>query len=164
MNKAATNRQIMETYYKSINQGDFDTVINLMSEDVVFHMIGTGPFSGRWEGRDRVYGELVPSVMKSFKPETVEFAGKWKIMCADEERAVGLMTGKAETTEGTDFETTYCQIFKIENSNLDIKIFSFITIFFVGYTVFSSSPFAGCIELAIVGCNKSTLNTFKISL
>ena len=30
MNKAATNRQIMETYYKSINQGDFDTVINLM--------------------------------------------------------------------------------------------------------------------------------------
>ena len=86
MDKSATNRQIMETYYKSINQGDFDTVINLMSEDVIFHMIGTGPFSGRWEGRDRVYGELVPSVMKSFKPETVEFAGKWKIMCADEER------------------------------------------------------------------------------
>ena len=122
MNKAATNRQIMETYYKSINQGDFDTVINLMSEDVIFHMIGTGPFSGRWEGRDRVYGELVPSVMKSFKPETVEFAGKWKIMCADEERAVGLMTGKAETTEGTDFETTYCQIFKIENSKKPLVI------------------------------------------
>ena len=121
MNKAATNRQIMETYYKSINQGDFDTVINLMSEDVIFHMIGTGPFSGRWEGRDRVYGELVPSVMKSFKPETVEFAGKWKIMCADEERAVGLMTGKAETTEGTEFETTYCQIFKIENLNHHVR-------------------------------------------
>ena len=44
MNKAATNRQIMETYYKSINQGDFDTVINLMSEDVIFHMIGTVHF------------------------------------------------------------------------------------------------------------------------
>ena len=59
---------------------------NFNSQDVVFHMIGTGPFSGRWEGRDRVYGELVPSTaMKSFKPETVEFAGKWKIMCADEE-------------------------------------------------------------------------------
>ena len=130
MNKAATNRQIMETYYKSINQGDFDTVINLMSEGVVFHMIGTGPFSGRWEGRDRVYGELVPSVMKSFKPETVEFAGKWKIMCADEERAVGLMTGKAETTEGTDFETTYCQIFKIENSiNVLPKLYQLLIIF-----------------------------------
>ena len=68
MNKAATNRQIMETYYKSINQGDFDTVINLMSEDVIFHMIGTGPFSGRWEGRDRVYGELVPSCLLYTSP------------------------------------------------------------------------------------------------
>ena len=55
MNKSATNRQIMETYYNSISKGDFDTVIDLMSEDVVFNIIGTGPFSGRWEGRDRVY-------------------------------------------------------------------------------------------------------------
>ena len=55
------------------------------------------------------------------------------------------------------FMFLYLKYYKIENSNLDIKIFSFITIFFVGYTVFSSSPFAGCIELATIGCNKSTL-------
>ena len=59
------------------------------------------------------------------------------------------------------FMFLYLKYYKIENSNLDIKIFSFITIFFVGYTVFSSSPFAGCIELAIVGCNKSTLVPFQ---
>ena len=46
-------------------------------------------------------------------------------MCADEERAVGLMTGKAETTEGTDFETTYCQIFKIEDSKI-IEVYEFL--------------------------------------
>ena len=39
------------------------------------------------------------------------------------------------------FMFLYLKYHKIENSNLDIKIFSFITIFFVGYTVFSSSPF-----------------------
>ena len=44
MNKSATNRQIMETYYNSISKGDFDTVIDLMSEDVVFNIIGTGHF------------------------------------------------------------------------------------------------------------------------
>jgi len=65
------------------------------------------------------------ALKKSFKPETVEFAGKWKIMCADQERAVGLMTGKAKTTEGTDFETTYCQIFKIENSKI-IEVYEFL--------------------------------------
>ena len=35
------------------------------------------------------------------------------------------MTGKAETTEGTDFETTYCQIFKIENSKI-IEVYEFL--------------------------------------
>ena len=55
----------------------------------------------------------------------------------------------------------YLKYYKIENSNLDIKIFSFITIFFVGYTVFSSSPFAGCIELAIVGA--ATLYQVKLN-
>ena len=34
-------------------------------------------------------------------------------------------------------------------------------IFFVGYTVFSSSPFAGCIELAVVGCSNSTILPFQ---
>ena len=42
-----------------------------------------------------------------------------------------------------------------------IKIFSLIMIFFVGYTVFSSSPFAGCIELAVVGCSNSTILPFQ---
>lgn len=125
MTKSATNRQIMETYYNSINKGDFDTVIDLMSEDVVFNIIGTGPFSGRWEGRDRVYEVLVPSLMKSFKPESVEFAGKWKIMCCDEKRVVGLMTGNAITNDNKKFETTYCQIFKIQDSKI-IEVYEFL--------------------------------------
>ncbi len=125
MSKSATNRQIMETYYKSVSVGDFDTVINMMSEDVVFHINGTNPFSGRWEGRDKVYEILVPSVMKSFKPESIEFAGKWKVMCADEDRVVGLMTGRAETTENVNFETTYCQIFKIKDSKI-IEVYEFL--------------------------------------
>ena len=41
------------------------------------------------------------------------------------------------------------------------KIFSSILIFFVGYTIFSSSPFAGCIELSSIGCANSTLLPFE---
>lgn len=55
----------------------------------------------------------------------------------------------------------YLKNFKQEDSNLDIKIFSTITIFFVGYTVFSSSPFAGCTQALEVGCSESTLVPFQ---
>ena len=34
MSKAENNRKIIETYYKSIASGDFETVISLMHEDV----------------------------------------------------------------------------------------------------------------------------------
>ena len=51
----------------------------------------------------------------------------------------------------------YLKLYKDPSSNIDIKIFTLIMIFFVGYTVFSSSPFAGCIELATIGCSTSTI-------
>jgi cytochrome c-type biogenesis protein CcmF len=59
------------------------------------------------------------------------------------------------------FMYLYLKSYKDLSSDMDIKIFSLIVIFFVGYTVFSSSPFAGCIELATVGCNKSSLLPFQ---
>lgn len=62
------------------------------------------------------------------------------------------------------FMYIYLKYYKINDSNLDMRIFSFITIFFVGYTVFSSSPFAGCVELATIGCEKSTLIPFQNTL
>ena len=59
------------------------------------------------------------------------------------------------------FMYLYLKFYKDSSSDLDIKIFSLIMIFFVGYTVFSSSPFAGCVELAAVGCSNSTILPFQ---
>ena len=59
------------------------------------------------------------------------------------------------------FMYLYLKLYKNTSSDLDIKIFSLIMIFFVGYTVFSSSPFAGCIELAAIGCSNSTILPFQ---
>ena len=55
----------------------------------------------------------------------------------------------------------YIKIYKKNNELYDIKIFSLIIIFFNGFTIFSSSPFAGCIQLASVGCADFTLLPFQ---
>ena len=54
----------------------------------------------------------------------------------------------------------YIKYFHNKEFFVDVKIFSSILLFFVGYTIFSSSPFAGCIELASIGCANSTLLPF----
>ena len=46
----------------------------------------------------------------------------------------------------------YIKYYKMNTNNSDIKIFTTIIIFFTSYTIFSSSPFEGCVELASVGC------------
>ncbi|MDA7547719.1 cytochrome c biogenesis protein CcsA [Acidimicrobiia bacterium] len=55
----------------------------------------------------------------------------------------------------------YIKYYKKTSNNTDIKIFTTIIIFFTSYTIFSSSPFAGCIELASLGCQSSSLLPFQ---
>ena len=55
----------------------------------------------------------------------------------------------------------YIKYYKKNTNNSDIKIFTTIIIFFTSYTIFSSSPFAGCVELASLGCQSSSLLPFQ---
>ena len=55
----------------------------------------------------------------------------------------------------------YIKYFHKKDFFVDVKIFSSILVFFVGYTIFSSSPFSGCIELSSIGCANSTLLPFN---
>ena len=119
MSKAENNRKIIETYYKSIASGDFETVISLMHEDVVFNIVGETPYAGKWEGRDNVYGILVPAVVSNFKEGSLQFAENWNVMCVDENRATGLMSAKAEPYDGKKLDMTYCHILKFNETQIN---------------------------------------------
>ena len=124
MTKVEDNRKIIETYYSSISKGDFDTIISLMHEEVVFNIIGESPYSGIWEGRDNIYTILVPAVVSNLKAESTKFAENWAIMCVDENRATGLMSAKAETHKGEKLDMTYCHIMTF-NQNKIIEMHEF---------------------------------------
>ena len=124
MTKVENNRKIIETYYSSIVKGDFDTIITLMHEDVVFNIVGESPYSGRWEGRDNVYNILVPAVVSNLKAESTKFAENWAVMCVDENRATGLMSARAETHKGEKLDMTYCHIMTF-NQNKIIEMHEF---------------------------------------
>ncbi len=55
----------------------------------------------------------------------------------------------------------YIKFYKSTNEIYDIKIFALIILFFNGFTIFSSSPFAGCVQLASIGCQNFTLLPFQ---
>ena len=55
----------------------------------------------------------------------------------------------------------YVKFYRASAELYDIKIFAMIILFFNGFTIFSSSPFSGCIQLASIGCQDFTLLPFQ---
>ena len=55
----------------------------------------------------------------------------------------------------------YVKFYRSSTELYDIKIFAMIILFFNGFTIFSSSPFSGCIQLASIGCQDFTLLPFQ---
>ena len=61
------------------------------------------------------HGLVADGVVGKLVPETVQFSRKWRIMCADDERVVGLMYGGGMGKNGHEYLQTYCQIMTIRH-------------------------------------------------
>ncbi len=55
----------------------------------------------------------------------------------------------------------YIKFYRASVELYDIKIFASILLFFSGFTIFSSSPFSGCVQLDSIGCQDFTLLPFQ---
>ena len=112
----AANIALATRYYEALAAGDFDTLAALHSDDVVFNLVGTTPVSGRWVGKAECFGPVVAEgVIGKLVAETIRFSRQWRIMCADDERVVGLMRGGGTATNGHEYLQTYCQILTIKD-------------------------------------------------
>lgn len=112
----AANIAVATRFYEALAAGDFDALAALHSDDIVFNLVGTTPVSGRWEGKAVCFGPIVADgVIGKLRPETIHFSRQWLIMCADEERVVGLMRGGGIATNGHEYLQTYCQIMTIRD-------------------------------------------------
>ena len=116
MDKRENNIMLATRYYEALADGDFEALAALHSDDVVFNLVGSTPVSGRWEGKAECFGPLVAdNVVGKLVPETVQFSRQWRIMCADENRVVGIMHGGGMGANGHEYLQTYCQIMTIED-------------------------------------------------
>ena len=117
--RRVANIALAETYYRALEAGDFEALAVLHADDVIFNLVGSTPVSGRWIGKAECFGPLVEEgVVGQLVPETVQFSRKWRIMCADDDRVVGLMYGGGDTKNGEQYLQTYCQIMTIRDGKI----------------------------------------------
>ena len=112
----AANIALATRYYEALAAGDFELLAALHADDVIFNLVGTTPVSGRWVGKAECFGPVVAEgVIGKLVADTIRFSRQWRIMCADDDRVVGIMYGGGMATNGHEYLQTYCQILTIRN-------------------------------------------------
>ncbi|MFZ5704609.1 MAG: nuclear transport factor 2 family protein [Pseudomonadota bacterium] len=113
------NIDLVNRYFQAMHDNDWATVEAMYHDDIVNHMAGTTPASGRIEGKAAMTDELVAAqVHAAMVPEEMQFARRWKVMCADDERVVAIMEGGGPTRAGDRYDQTYCEIFRFEDGKI----------------------------------------------
>lgn len=113
------NIDLLNRYFQAMHDNDWATVEAMYHEDIINHMAGTTPASGRLEGKAAMTDDLVAAqVHAAMVPEAMQFARRWKIMCADDERVVAIMEGGGPTRSGGRYDQTYCEIFRFEDGKI----------------------------------------------
>jgi ketosteroid isomerase-like protein len=119
------NISLLNRYFAAMAAGDWQTVEDMYHENIVIHMAGSTPASGRLVGKGAVtQGLIARQVHAALDAKRMQFAKRWKIMCADDERVVAIMEGGGPTLSGDNYEQTYCEIFKFEDAKV-IEMYAF---------------------------------------
>lgn len=113
------NIDLLNRYFTLMRDGEWEAVEDMYHDDIVIHMAGTTPASGRLSGKAAVTDKLIAEqVHGAMVPEDIRFASRWKIMCAEEERVVAIMEGGGPTKAGDRYDQTYCEIFRFQDGKI----------------------------------------------
>lgn len=133
-----TNIDLLNRYFQFMHDGDFEGVEAMYHDDIVVHLNGTTPASGRLEGKAAVTDKLIAEqVHGALVPEKMQFAKRWKIVCADDERVVAIMEGGGPTKAGDLYEQTYCEIFRFQDDKV-IEMHAFLDTALVERALFNN--------------------------
>ncbi|MCH1512636.1 MAG: nuclear transport factor 2 family protein [Acidimicrobiales bacterium] len=109
------NIQIVESYFQALTDSDVEKYQSLFADDVLHNVCGDMAISGCWEGKSALFDVLSTYFFERLDMERTQLPTKYEIMCADDDRVVGLMKADAYSVDGNPYPQTYAMIFTIRN-------------------------------------------------
>ena len=113
------NIDLLNRYFQLMHDGEWAAVEAMYHDDIVVHMLGTTPASGRLDGKAAVTDDLIAEMVHgALVPDGIAFARRWRVMCADDDRVVAIMEGGGPTWAGDVYDQTYCEIFRFQDGRI----------------------------------------------
>ena len=73
------NIGIMNAYFQTLADADYEAFANLFSEDILYNVSGTTEISGQWIGKEALFGYLNPYVFEHINAENSNMSTKLMI-------------------------------------------------------------------------------------
>ena len=132
---------ILEKLYNALSEGDVETWVAMHTRDVALNVNGSTAVSGRTEGAQNVLENLLPLLFSRVQPGS-KIGVNWKLMCADEKRAVVIFEGEAKNLDGEQYNNRYCQILEFNEEGLIKELWEFFDTALADNIVFKDNPSA----------------------
>lgn len=113
--QAASNKVLLNWVFADLASGNGRPFIELLAEDVVWHVEGSTLWSRSYRGKAVVKSDLLKplfEVLAGANPLTVSR------MIAEEDCVVVQAHGRARTKAGADYCNSYCMIFRLNDGRV----------------------------------------------
>lgn len=114
----AENRALVEQWYTALATMDLDLFVAVHSEDCVYNISGHSPISGQVRGIRTLMDHVLPIVFGALKTDEFRFCTRQKIVCADDERVVGIMEADGPGSNGVRYDQRYVHMFGFRNGKI----------------------------------------------
>jgi ketosteroid isomerase-like protein len=111
----AENKQVVLDFYEAAARGDMDACFSLLADDIVWTNIGATKFSGTYNGKQALIGDLLEPLFGQLK---AGISSTIECLIAEGDSVVAQTSGTAETVDGTPYNNTYCQVIQIRNGRI----------------------------------------------
>lgn len=111
----AENKQVVLDFYDAGARGDMDTCFALLADDVTWTNIGSTKFSGTYIGKQAIAEDLLGPLFSRLK---AGISSQIERLTGEDDIVVAQTSGTAETTDGTPYNNTYCQVIRIHNGQI----------------------------------------------
>ena len=109
------NKRIMQTVFDELARGNSQALVDVLADDVAWHVTGTTKFSGTYRGKATLMNELVVPLFSQLEGQFVMTADR---VIADENVVVVEASGKSTTKAGRPYNNKYCWVFRLEDGKV----------------------------------------------
>lgn len=109
------NRRLMQQVFDELAKGNSQALIEVMADDVAWHITGTTKFSGSYSGKATLINELVGPLFSQLADQLTMTAERF---IADDNFVAVECRGKATTKSGRPYNNKYCFVFRLEDGKI----------------------------------------------